>query len=204
MRKSKKDLLIIFTRNIVLGRCKTRLAKTIGNQKALEIYRFLVQHTVNISRDIDVDKWVFYSEHPEENDLFDNLQYKKFSQVGADLGIRMDNAFNAGFEWGYERIIIIGSDIYDLDSRDLEAAFSELKKHEYVLGPAQDGGYYLLGMKRRTSGIFENKPWGTDRVLEETLNDLQNEDVKLLDKRNDVDIYEDIADIPVFQRLLNN
>ncbi len=203
MRKSKKDLLIIFTRNIVLGQCKTRLAKTIGNQKALEIYRFLVQHTVNISREIEVDKWVFYSEHPEEKDLFDNLFYKKFSQLGADLGIRMHNAFNAGFDEGYERIIIIGSDIYDLDSRDLETAFSELESHEYVLGPAQDGGYYLLGMKKRTTGIFENKAWGTDTVLEDTLNDLQSEDVKLLEKRNDVDIYEDIADNPVFQRFLN-
>ena len=188
----------------MLGQCKTRLAKSIGHQKALDIYRFLVQHTVDISRDIGVDKWVFYSEHPEDKDLFDNAEYEKFRQLGADLGARMDNAFKAGFDNGYQHIIIIGSDIYDLAQLDIETAFSRLKDHDYVIGPAQDGGYYLLGMKNRTPGIFEKKAWGTDSVLKDTLKDLQTDDVKLLETRNDVDIYEDIAEIPEFQRFLNN
>ena len=199
-----KDLLIIFTRNIELGKCKTRLAKTIGHEKALDIYKFLVEHTAVISRDISADKWVFYSEAIEEKDLFDKDIYRKFIQEGEDLGTRMDRAFAAGFQQGYERIIIIGSDIYDLDRNDIEDAFDRLNHYDYVVGPAQDGGYYLLGMCERNSLVFQNKSWGTDSVLKETLEDLKSKNVIILATRNDVDVYEDIAHVPEFQRFLRN
>lgn len=199
-----KDLLIIFTRNIELGKCKTRLARRIGPEKALEIYRFLVKHTAEISRELAADKWVFYSEYPEQEDLFENHIYEKYKQEGADLGTRMDKAFSKGFEKGYSRIVIIGSDIYDLDGNDLKSAFNSLEDHDYVIGPAQDGGYYLLGMKERNTQVFKNKPWGTENVLQQTMNDLRDGTFRLLDMRNDVDVYEDIVDVPEFQRFLSN
>ena len=202
--ETNKDLLIIFTRNIELGKCKTRLARSIGDENALEIYRFLVTHTARISKGLLADKWVFYTEHPEQEDSFDNDIYKKFKQEGDDLGSRMDKAFSIGFEKGYSRIVIIGSDIYDLDGADIENAYDSLANHDYVIGPAQDGGYYLLGMKKKNSRLFINKPWGTEHVLQQTLNDLKNESLKILAIRNDVDIYEDIVDIPEFQRFLRN
>ena len=204
MEKAKKNLLIIFTRNIVLGKCKTRLAKTIGAEKALEIYRFLVQHTAEISKAVEADKWVSYSEQPEHRDYFDSASYKKFAQEGTDLGERMERAFAAGFERGYSNIVIIGSDIYELDEKDLNTAFRSLEQHEYVIGPARDGGYYLLGMKEHSPELFKAKSWGTDRVFNDTMNDLENRDVKLLPVRNDIDVFEDISGLAEFQRFLMN
>ena len=204
MNEPKKELLLIFTRNIVLGKCKTRLAKTVGPEIALEIYRFLVKHTAKISRGIEVDRWVFYSDEVEENDLFDNRAYFKFRQEGDDLGARMHNAFTAGFEAGYTNIIIIGSDIYDLETADLQTAFVSLENHDFVIGPAKDGGYYLLGMKAPLKDLFINKYWGSDTVLEKTLEDLKGENIELLDTRNDVDVYEDIETAAVFQTFLKD
>ncbi len=200
--KNRRSLLIIFTRNIVLGKCKTRLAKTVGAQAALDIYKFLVRHTVAISKALEVDKWVFYSEYPENDDLFDDEIYRKFTQTGLDLGQRMKNAFKTGFDAGYENIIIIGSDIYDLNSKDLKVAFNSLAEDDYVIGPAQDGGYYLLGMKSLDERIFLNKSWSTELVMDETLADLQKARVSLLNMRNDIDVYEDIKDLSVFERFL--
>lgn len=193
---------MIFTRNVELGKCKTRLAKTVGAEIALNIYTFLVKHTVAISASIEASRWVFYSDFKEKKDFFDNHIYRKFVQRGSNLGERMNHAFNSGFAQGYSKIIIIGSDIYDLNTEDLEMAFKQLEHHDYVLGPAQDGGYYLLGMKAPDSRLFADKSWGTETVLEETLQDLKGNDVKLLGLRNDVDIYDDIKNVAVFQKFL--
>ena len=204
MNTRKEELLIIFTRNIVLGKCKTRLARTVGPQVALDIYKFLVEHTVKISSGIDVTRWVFYSDKIEENDLFDQRKYSKYVQVGDELGSRMYHAIASGFQAGFSRVIIIGSDIYDLETIDLEEAFNALNEHDYVIGPAQDGGYYLLGMKALVRDIFIDKAWGTDSVLRDTLNDLEGKGVKQLNLRNDVDVYEDIETAAVFQRFLKD
>lgn len=193
-------LLIIFTRNPELGKCKTRLAATVGDEAALEIYKFLLNHTVSITQNLHVDREVHYSENIKKNDIWDSLVYDKKLQSGDSLGARMYNAFGKGFANGYRRIVIIGSDMYDLSARDIEKAFDELSDHNYVLGPAEDGGYYLFGMKTLNSEVFKNKNWGTETVLEDTLSDLNGESVKLLDTRNDVDYYEDIKDIAAFQR----
>lgn len=199
-----KNLLLIFTRNPELGKCKTRLAKTIGDEKALEIYKFLLNHTVTITKALKVVKQVYYSETIWENDIWDNDIYQKKIQNGSDLGIRMKNAFKNGFDDGFEKIIVIGSDMYDLNENDIENAFIQLDKSEFVIGPAEDGGYYLLGMKLVEPSLFKNKKWGTATVLKDTLIDLTHKKVKLLETRNDVDIYDDIKDILVFQPFLKN
>lgn len=199
----EKNLLLIFTRNPELGKCKTRLAATIGDHAALEVYQTLLNHTVSITKDLDTTKEVHYSVKVRENDIWDHHIYHKKQQYGEDLGQRMKNAFQNGFTNGYTNIIIIGSDMYDLNQEDIENAFRALQDHEYVIGPAMDGGYYLLGMKRMTSEVFENKAWGTETVLKSTLNDLQQTNIKLLEERNDIDYYEDIKDISAFQHLLS-
>ena len=203
MTKSK-NLLLIFTRNPELGKCKTRLAKTVGDESALEIYKFLLKHTVAITENLEVDKAVYYSVKVRENDLWDENIYQKYRQNGADLGIRMKNAFEQGFKDGYENIIIIGSDMYDMSQEDLEQAFSELENSDVVLGPAEDGGYYLLGMSSLQAKVFSNKDWGKETVLEDTLADLKSVSVKLLEERNDVDYFSDIKHIDVFQQFLPN
>lgn len=193
-----KDLLLIFTRNPELGKCKTRLAKTIGDTAALEIYRFLLQHTVKITEHLPMAKHVYYSENIWENDVWDDTIYAKKLQQGTDLGIRMANAFLEGLEAGFEKICIIGSDIYDLTQQDIEQAFSALDDNDYVVGPAIDGGYYLLGLKKWAPELFKNKDWGTANVLEATLNDLKTDKVYLLRPKNDIDTFEDIKDQKVF------
>ena len=102
----------------------------------------------------------------------------------------------------YEKIIIIGSDMYDLSKTDLENAFSCLERNDFVLGPAEDGGYYLLGMKKNKPEIFQNKKWGTKTVFSDTINDLKNEKVYLLPIKNDIDIYEDIEGLEIFKQYL--
>ncbi len=196
------NLLLIFTRNPELGKCKTRLAATVGDKAALRIYEFLLKHTIAITKDLLVSKQVHYSVKVRENDLWDAKIFSKKQQYGAHLGERMLHAFADGFEQGYERIVIIGSDLYDMEQSDLERAFSALNTHDFVVGPAQDGGYYLLGMKRLKTELFRNKNWGTSSVLKDTLINLENESVHLLSERNDIDVYEDMKDIDVFQQFL--
>ncbi|WP_369858596.1 TIGR04282 family arsenosugar biosynthesis glycosyltransferase [Aquimarina sp. I32.4] len=203
LKLKEKNLLLIFTRNPELGKCKTRLAATIGDSAALEIYQFLLQHTVTITKNLNVQKEVHYSVKIREDDLWNSEIYSKQQQAGNDLGQRMEHAFDAGFENGYQNIIIIGSDMYDLSQKDIENAFLELESHEYVVGPAKDGGYYLFGMKSLNSQVFKNKVWGTDTVLRDTLKNIQKEDVKLLEERNDIDYYEDIKDIAIFQKFIS-
>src|SRR5690606_36530309 len=199
-----KDLLIIFTRNPELGKCKTRLATTVGNRIALNIYQFLLEHTKNITKGLDVGKWVFYSDEIWENDIWEQAVYEKKVQSGKDLGERMANAFKDGFNAGHEKIIIIGSDMYDLNENDVMEAFKILDLHDYVVGPAIDGGYYLLGMKVFNPALFKNKSWGTDTVLEATLEDLKGKNYGLLAPKNDIDYFEDIKDIEIFRTFLKN
>jgi len=149
-----------------------------------------------------MDKQVHYSVQIRENDLWDATIYQKRQQKGEGLGERMHHAFEQGFAAGYQQIIIMGSDLYDLNASDIEHAFLQLDIHDYVLGPATDGGYYLLGMKTLNTTVFKDKKWGTPTVLQSTLKDLQFHSVALLDPRNDVDYLEDIKGIPAFEQFL--
>lgn len=197
-------LLLIFARNPEPGKCKTRLAEDIGDEAALEIYRFLLRHTASVTSELPVDKRVCYADAIWENDIWDPRIYQKRLQRGNDLGQRMHLSFQEGFADGYRKVIIIGTDLYDLDQADLEEAFKYLDNADYVLGPARDGGYYLLGMKRPDELIFRNKSWGSDRVLSQTLEDLGDEKVVLLPEKNDIDVLEDIRDNPVFDQFLKH
>ncbi len=201
---ASKNLLLVFTRNPELGKCKTRLAAKVGDESALDIYKFLLNHTAALTQNVNAAKQVWYSEEIWMNDIWDNAVYDKRLQQGTDLGVRMANAFQAGFASGFERVIVIGSDMYDLSEDDLEKAFTILKVKDFVIGPAEDGGYYLLGMKAFNAEVFKNKTWGTSSVLQNTLNDLKNENIKLLEARNDVDVYEDIGTTDAFLPFLKH
>ena len=128
--------------------------------------------------------------------------FQKHQQVGEDLGIRMLHAFKNGFKAGYEKVMIIGSDLYDLTAETIENAFIALENNEVVIGPAEDGGYYLLGMNSLEEKVFKNKDWGTETVRKDTLEDLKDKKVFLLGELNDVDVFEDIEHHPAFQIFL--
>jgi rSAM/selenodomain-associated transferase 1 len=199
-----KKALIVFTRNPELGRCKTRLAATIGDQSALNVYRFLLDHTVKITSHLSADVYVYYSEKIREIDIWNTSIFRKKQQQGLDLGAKMQHAFTEVFGMGYQKAIIIGSDMYDISTQDLEDAFLTLEKNNFVVGPAQDGGYYLLGMKQLKTSLFKNKKWGTSTVLSDTLKNLTLEKVSILPEKNDVDYFEDIKDIKVFEKFFNH
>jgi hypothetical protein len=204
LKVKNKNLLLIFTRNPALGKVKTRLAKTIGDETALEIYKFLLNKTKEVSLKVTADKAVYYSVKIRENDIWDENKYQKHLQVGEDLGVRMQNAFKNSFEAGYQKVMIIGSDLYDLSPLIIENAFKELDTNEVVIGPAIDGGYYLLGMNSLQEHIFENKDWGTSSVFKNTLEDLKDKKVFLLEALNDVDVFEDIEHHPAFQHFFKD
>lgn len=201
-KSMSKKLLLIFTRNPELGKAKTRLAKTVGDETALEIYKFLLEKTRDIALQVNSDKAVYYSVKIREQDMWQESKFQKYLQHGEDLGLRMKNAFQNGFDAGYEKVMIIGSDLYDLTPDDIEVAFQKLATNDVVIGPAVDGGYYLLAMNSLQKEVFENKAWGTSTVRAATLKDLENKKVHLLKPLNDVDVYEDIEHHPAFQQFL--
>ncbi|SDX16738.1 TIGR04282 family arsenosugar biosynthesis glycosyltransferase [Flavobacterium degerlachei] len=188
----KTNALLIFIRNPELGKVKTRLAKTIGDADALQVYKDLLQHTMEQSQNVDCDKFVFYDSAVVEADIWNKDIYQKRIQSKGDLGNKMQAAFELLFEKGYKNCIIVGSDLFDLKTEIIETAFTELEKNDVVLGPAEDGGYYLLGLKEMHKLLFRNKDWGTSTVLADTLKDLNSHKVHLLATLNDIDTYEDL------------
>ena len=162
--------LIIFVRNPVLGKVKTRLAKKTGAPRALEIYRLLLHHTHVVTRGLDCDKWVFYADEIGINDLWEDNNYHKALQQGRDLGERMHYAFQTLFEKGCRRVVIIGSDCMELTQEIITNAFAALLHQEVYVGPSADGGYYLLGLTAMHSRLFGHMPWSTGDVLPQTLN----------------------------------
>ena len=191
-----KEALIIFIKNPVLGKVKTRLAATVGNDKALEIYGLLQSHTNKVTRSLIEDKWLFYSEQVEVNDLWDNDRYHKQVQHGDNLGEKMLNAFQHCFDLGYEKVCIIGSDMMDITTSIIENAFLQLETNDAIIGPAIDGGYYLLGMKKLHTPVFLNKDWSTESVFTNTLADFKKNDLAYytLPFLNDIDTEEDWKD----------
>lgn len=199
---AQKNLLLIFARNPEPGKVKTRLAADLGDDTALQIYKDLLRHTEKVSSAVNCDKAVFFTQKVSADPFFEGSEFRKEMQTGKDLGERMKNAFSEGFSKGYSKIIIIGTDLFELEQQDLETAFSKLEDHDYVIGPAEDGGYYLLGMKKLNQAIFSNKTWSTENVLSETLQDMKDEKVFLLKEKNDIDVFDDLKQIPDFEKYL--
>lgn len=188
----KNNALIIFIRNPELGKVKTRLAKTIGDEKALKVYRDLLSHTMSETKNLTCDTFVYYDNSIEQSDIWSNHLYEKRVQFGVDLGAKMQNAFQELFNLGYKNCIIVGSDLFDLQSKHITDALDKLKKNDVVIGPAEDGGYYLLGLKEVIPSVFLNKIWGTETVLEATLKDVAQYSIGFLEVLNDIDTFEDL------------
>lgn len=189
-----KTAILIFTKNPELGKVKTRLAKTIGNEKALDIYKKLLNHTQQIVATLKVDKYLFYSDKIANNDQWSEDEYYKKLQSGKDLGERMENAFQELLHLGYDAVCIIGSDCYELNTSIIEEAFSRLKSNDFVIGPTYDGGYYLLGMRKFTKSIFQNKTWSTESVYNDTIFDFKELKASYynLQKLSDIDEEKDL------------
>lgn len=190
------SLLIIFYRNPEIGKVKTRLAATLGDSTALAIYLYIAAHTKSITQHLPVDKAVYYSHHIDTEDNWQNTTYQKYLQAGADLGERMANAFMRGFQSGYRSICIIGTDCFELTSGIIDEAFIRLRSNDTVVGPARDGGYYLLGMNENHPELFTHKLWSTNSVCRDTIQDFMTLGLKYheLPVLTDVDEEKDLPD----------
>lgn len=192
-----KDLIIVFVKNLVIGQVKTRLAVKIGDQKAFQVYSRLVEITSNVVHNCSADVYVYFSESIDVS-LFSKGKGKV--QEGRDLGEKMYNAFVDGFNTGYERIVLIGSDLPDLNKNTIDSAFNLLKEKDFVFGPAIDGGYYLIGMKSLSQLPFENMPWSTSILYEFTKKKLIENSLNIgeLETMNDIDTYEDYLNSSIY------
>ncbi len=192
--KHGKRLLIIFYRNPELGKVKTRLAASIGEEKALAIYLLMGAHTKAIAENVETEKIIYYTDFIDREDNWPNEKFEKQLQRGSDLGERMTNAFADGFSAGFERICIVGTDCFELTAEIIAEAFQKLEQTDVVIGPAMDGGYYLLGMTRLLAPLFKNKKWSTDTIYANTINDLNKIGRKFfeLECLTDVDEEKDL------------
>jgi len=179
---------------------KTRLAAEIGAEAALGVYRRLAEHAVAQARAAgDVAVRIHFTPAYAGETVRrwlgdDGAEY--LPQADADLGERMRAAFEAAFEAGHRRVLIIGSDLPGLTADLLRDAIHHLDHHVVVLGPARDGGYYLLGLRRMVPALFAGIPWSTDRVLALTLERLAGLGIApaLLPELADVDVAADLPD----------
>jgi uncharacterized protein len=190
-----ENALIIFIKNPALGKVKTRLARTVGDEKALEIYVELTNITRKNTQILrGCSRHVFYSDFYNHDDEWANNTYKKHVQSGDDLGERMFNAFSDILKT-HEKAVIIGSDCPTLTTEILELAFEKLQTHDFVVGPSTDGGYYLLGFGQNNVNdfVFKNMDWSTDKVLPTTLKRIEEngKTVFLLPELTDVDEEKD-------------
>ena len=192
----KNPLVLVFCKNQIIGKVKSRLALKIGKQNALFVYSNLVNKTASIVNSLSSDVHVYYSDYIEENDDFKSPKIKKFIQKGNNLGDRLINALSISFK-NFSPVIIIGSDLWELEISDIEDAFRILKNKNVVIGPSTDGGYYLIGMNYLDTKIFENKKWGQQSVLNDTIRDIDDKtNIHLLDEKTDIDTYDDLCQFP--------
>ncbi len=185
------EAILVFMKNPVLGKVKTRLAADLGEEKVLEIYKFLLTKTFEELAKLPQEKLIFYSDFiPEEDPGF--LFYQRL-QNGIDLGEKMKNAFDEAFSLNYDKLLIIGTDCPGLNAEILQQAFISLNQTDAVIGPAADGGYYLLGMKKRMPQLFENMEWSTFSVFSKTIEilEMNNYSFSLLPVLYDIDEAKD-------------
>lgn len=186
--------IIIFIKNPILGKVKTRLAASIGNDKALLVYQKLLMHTKSIVENIPGTKYIYYSNMIDENDIWDTEKFKKRIQKGSDLGIRIQNAFSNAFDDGKESVLLIGSDCIELTELILIDAIHQVQYYDVVLGPAKDGGYYLLAIKKMYAALFKKIEWSTEKVLGQTIAICKrlNLSIFLLPTLSDIDTETDL------------
>jgi rSAM/selenodomain-associated transferase 1 len=187
-------LLIIFTKNPEAGHVKTRLARSIGKEKALEVYEILRRHTAQVTENLEAERMVFFSRFIPSSDLFLTEKFTSRMQEGEDLGSRMLHAIRTGFETGFRHVVLIGTDCYELTSNILDEAFTALERSDVVVGPASDGGFYLIGLNILIQELFLGRQWSTPIVLRETTAILQNLSIpyELLSELSDIDTFEDL------------
>ena len=194
------ETLIVFSRYPEPGKTKTRMIPALGASGAAELQRSMTEHTLHNVQQLLSEREVNIEVHFTGGSqqlmaawLGEDIKY--IPQVSGDLGHKMQSAFDNAFQMGSQRVLIIGIDCPDINQVILNEAFNSLEKNDLVLGVAEDGGYYLIGLKNTIPQLFHNIDWGTDQVLNQTNNIAQQFklDVHYLTTLSDVDRPEDLT-----------
>lgn len=188
-----KNALVIFAKYPQKGKVKTRLAKDIGEEKALTIYTTLLKTIIQEHQNRRYDLIIGFTPKEKEHDFkkdYPELRY--LAQEGNDLGERMHNAFKQ-LSNQYQKVIIVGADNPDVTEKTVNQAFTLLEDQQVILGPTFDGGYYLIGMKK-PHNIFTNINWGSETVFEQTLQLIKEQQLtlSLLEKKHDIDTVNEL------------
>ncbi|MBF2051039.1 MAG: TIGR04283 family arsenosugar biosynthesis glycosyltransferase [Elainella sp. C42_A2020_010] len=204
---TKPDCLIIFTRYPQPGKAKTRLIPALGATGAADLQRQMTEHTLGQVRQLQasypVTVEIWFAGTAPKTEVEDRLLMQSWlgsewnyqAQQGEDLGARLIYAIQAAFAAGMERVVAIGTDCPQLDADKLEQAFRALYQRDLVLGPATDGGYYLIGLSQFVPQLFKTIAWSSELVLQQTVQIAEslNLTVAYLDMLSDVDRPEDLA-----------
>ena len=216
MPASYKERLIVFTRYPRPGTTKTRLIPKLGKKGAADLHRKMTENTLSQvkrvpkSRDLTVE--IRYEDGDErlmKNWLGTGFEYRP--QCSGDLGLRMKRSFEEAFMTGANTSVIIGTDIPHITHEIIQKAFDALKQKNIVLGPAKDGGYYLIGLQGYSQppaipDLFTNINWGAGDVLDKTLRIAKHSELsfKLLEVLEDVDNPEDLKIWEQLQNIKNS
>lgn len=200
MPPRSRNALIVFLKYPEENRVKTRLAATVGTERACGFYRESAKFVADSVRGSENWETLFFHDPPGKRE--ETVEWLGrdgslfFAQSGESLGERMSRAFGECFSMGFENVAIIGTDCVFVTREDVETAFGLLSgdRFDAVLGPAADGGYYLLGLCRRTDAVFAGMEWSTGRVLEETARRMRAGGLRCAFMRElaDIDEEEDI------------
>lgn len=202
------DRLLIFTRYPVAGKAKTRLIPALGAEAAANLQRQMTEHTLaqvqllKTTFPLSVEVW--FAGTSSETEQADQQQMQVWlgdqwvyqPQRGSDLGDRLIHAIQSAFEFGMERIVTVGTDCPRLDADRMRQAFDALQQADVVLGPATDGGYYLIGLRRLVPALFSGIAWGSETVLQQTIEIAERLGLTIayLDPLTDVDRPEDLTE----------
>lgn len=185
--------IVVFVKNAIPGKVKTRLAKTIGEKEALDVYLKLLEITKKEVLKVGANKEVWYAWDIGKDDIWKEDIFSKKIQIEGDLGEKMKHAFEDSFKNGCSKMVLIGSDCPTLTSKIMEDAFAKLDDNDVVFGPSEDGGYYLIGMSSYKPEVLKGIDWSTERVMEQTELRAEENKIKLakLQVLNDIDNEHD-------------
>lgn len=188
-----KSIILYFVKYPTPGKVKTRLAKRIGIHEAAQKYRELAESNLKTLDSLSEKVSITVAfDPPDAHDLTRDWlsdRYAFLAQQGGNLGERLHNAFQEAFDNGASKVFAIGSDTLGLETSLIEDALEALEFHDVVLGPARDGGYYLIGFSRLIPELFQGIPWSTSSVLSRTISVIQQMDLSffLLKPLEDLD-----------------
>ena len=192
-----KKHLIVYVKRPIPNYAKTRLGSKLGFDEAAGVYARLLYMTIFELNKLKRDDLVIEISTASEEDIpFFSKAFPEFrisNQSGSDLGIRLSNSIMSAFKNNAEAVIVIGTDLPDLKADLINEAFLKLETNDVVIGPATDGGYYLIGTRRKDIKLFHGIDWSSARVLKQTreLINSQNLSVEYLTQYSDLDTIED-------------